>query len=363
MFGDEVWKSGAQTEAVELCDLLGIAGAAGMEAFKNFPSSHPLHVGEFVGGTDGAYPSANADLALQIGGRDWGTTAPFPRMPAGGKFAAIGIDTAMMGRTQAMNFAVVADVKATLRDLLTSLRSMATADRLKRLRDSRYDAIVRYSRTMGGARTDQGRANFGKNPIHPDQLAIELDEVLDPNAIIVSENFTGPNELFKLGYRQDEKMWMMATGTSLGWGIGAAMGAKLAAPNRQVVCSIGDGAVMYSASGFWTMKRYDIPLLTIVWNNRDYQTVRNNFYYFGPRMKETGKYYGLYIGDPDIDFVKLADSQGVKGERVSAPADLRAALTRGIKATKDGNPYVIEVVIARVGPGADSTWYQKYSAR
>jgi acetolactate synthase I/II/III large subunit len=269
----------------------------------------------------------------------------------------------MMGRTQPRNFAIVADVKATLRDLLTSLRSMATADRLKRLRDSRYDAIVRYSRTMAGARTDQARATFGKNPIHPDQLAIEMDEVLDPNAIIVSENFTGPNELFKLGYRQDEKMWMMATGTSLGWGIGAAMGAKLAAPNRQVVCSIGDGAVMYSASGFWTMKRYDIPLLTIVWNNRDYQTVRNNFYYFGPRMKETGKYYGLYIGDPDIDFVKLADSQGVKGERVTAPADLRAALTRGIKATKDGNPYVIEVVVARVGPGADSTWYQKYSAR
>jgi benzoylformate decarboxylase len=363
MFGDEVWKSGAQAEAVELCDLLGIAGAAGMEAFKNFPTAHPLHIGEFVGGTDGVYPSANADLALQIGGRDWGTTAPWPRMPAGGKFAAIGIDTAMMGRTQPMNFAVVADVKATLRDLLTSLRGMATADRLKRLRDSRYDAIARYSRTMAAARSAQARANFDKNPIHPDQLAIEMDEVLDPSAIIVSENFTGPNELFKLGYRQDEKMWMMATGTSLGWGIGAAMGAKLAAPNRQVVCSIGDGAVMYSASGFWTMKRYDIPLLTIVWNNRDYQTVRNNFYYFGPRMKETGKYYGLYIGDPDIDFVKLADSQGVKGERVTAPADLRAALTRGIKATKDGNPYVIEVVVARVGPGADSTWYQKYSAR
>jgi acetolactate synthase I/II/III large subunit len=363
MFGDEVWKSGAQAEAVELCDLLGIAGAAGMEAFKNFPTAHPLYIGEFLGGTDSAYPAGSADLVVQIGGRDWGGPEPWARMAANSKFAAVGIDTAAMGRTQPMNFAVVADVKATLKDLISSVRSLATADRLKRLHDSRFDLISRYSRSTASIRLEQARGNFGKSPIHPDQLAIELDQMLDPNAIIVSENFTGPNELFKFGYRPDEKMWMMATGTSLGWGIGAAMGAKLAAPNRQVVCSIGDGAVMYSASGFWTMKRYDIPLLTVVWNNRNYQTVRNNFYYFGPRMRETGKYPGLYIGDPDIDFVKLAESQGVRGERVTAAADIRAAVTRGIRETREGNPYVIEVVIARVGPGAESNWYQKYSVR
>src|SRR5262249_48181700 len=102
---------------------------------------------------------------------------------------------------------------------------------------------------------------------------------------------------------------------------------------------------------------------TVVWNNRNYQTVRNNFSVYGGRMKATGKYVGLYIGDPDIDFVKLAESQGVPGERVTAPNNLRAALTRGIKATKEGGPYVIEVVVARVGAGADSTWYQKFSAR
>jgi len=363
IFGDEVWKSGAQAEAVELCELVGVAGSAGMEAYRNFPTTHPLYVGDFTGGTDIPYPTGSADLAIQIGARDWGATQPWQRLGAGARFAAVGLESAMIGRTQTFDLAIVADVKATLRDLITSLRSMATADRLKQLRDSRYEVISKYSRGSAAARLQDARANLNKSPIHPDQLAIELDQMLDPNAIVVSENFTGPHELFKWGYRPDEKMWMMATGTSLGWGIGAAIGAKLAAPDRQVVCSIGDGAVMYSASGFWTMKRYDIPLLTIVWNNRYYQTVRNNFYYFGPRMRATGKYYGLYIGDPDIDFVKLADSQGVRGERVTAASELRAAITRGIRATREGSPYVVEVVIARVGPGADSSWYQKYSAR
>jgi benzoylformate decarboxylase len=269
----------------------------------------------------------------------------------------------MLGRTQPMNLAIVADVKATLIDLISSLRSTATADRLKRLHDGRFNKIAQYSRVLISMRTDEARKNLGRTPIHPDQLAMEMDRTLDANAIIVSENFSGPNELFKLGYRPDEKLWLCATGTSLGWGIGAAIGAKLAAPNRQVVCSIGDGAVMYSASGFWTMKRYDVPVLTIVWNNHNYQTVRDNFAIYNRRMKETGKYPGMYIGDPDIDFVKLAESQGVQGERVTAPSGLPAALARGIRATRDGNPYFVEVVVARVGVGADSTWYQKYSAR
>jgi benzoylformate decarboxylase len=365
IFGDEVWKSGAQSDVVEFCELLGIPASTTSlieNAFANFPTTHPLYMGEYIGNTE-QYPLGSADLVLQIGARDWGGLAPWPHMTPGGKFVAIGMESATLGRTQAFDLAIVADVKATLRDVLASVHSSAAADRIKSVHDSRIGKVTEYCRALLSMRADEARKNLGQTPIHPDQLAMEMDRVLDPNAIIVSENFSGPNELFKFGYRPNEKMWLCASGTSLGWGIGAAIGAKLAAPNRQVVCSIGDGAVMYSASGFWTMKRYDVPLLTVVWNNRNYQTVRTNFAIYNGRMKSTGKYPGMYLGDPDIDFVKLAESQGVQGERVTAGSALNAALTRGIRATREGNPYLIEVVIARVGLGADSTWYQKYSAR
>ncbi len=360
--GDEVWKSGAQPELLELCELLGIAVGEGWDAFQNFPSTHPLFTGEYIGSSE-PYPQGSADFVIQVGARDWGGLIPWPHLSPGGRFAAIGIEQAMLGRTQTINLAIVADVKAALRDLTASIRSMATADRIKKQRDTRYDWIAQYSRAMRTSRSEAARKTFGQTPIHPDQLGVEMDQAVDPHAIIVSENFTGPTELFKMGHRPDEKMWVSATGTSLGWGVGAAIGAKLAAPDRQVVCSIGDGAVMYSASGFWTMKRYDVPVLTVVWNNKNYQTVRSNFAIYNGRMKDTGRYPGMYLGDPDIDFVKLAESQGVRGERVTAPSGLRPALMRGIQATKDGNPYVVEVVIARVGVGAESTWYQKYSAR
>jgi thiamine pyrophosphate-dependent acetolactate synthase large subunit-like protein len=59
--------------------------------------------------------------------------------------------------------------------------------------------------------------------------------------------------------------------------------------------------------------------------------------------------------------VKLAESQSVKGEKVGTAADLESALKRGINATRDGKPYLVEVATARVGGGAESTWYEKFN--
>ena len=98
-----------------------------------------------------------------------------------------------------------------------------------------------------------------------------MARTLDADAIVVSENLTGRYDAFNFGFRENEQMYIGNSGAGLGWGVGAATGAKLAAPDRQVVCSIGDGSVMYSASGFWTQARYGIPVLTVVWNN---QTIR-----------------------------------------------------------------------------------------
>src|SRR5579884_159654 len=87
IFGDEVWKSGAQADAVELCELLGIPGSTTSlieNAFPNFPTTHPLYMGEYIGNTEG-YPLGGADLVLQIGARDWGGFALWPDMTPGGK--------------------------------------------------------------------------------------------------------------------------------------------------------------------------------------------------------------------------------------------------------------------------------------
>lgn len=364
--GDEVWKSGAQQELLSLAEHLAIpavrpGGVIFANAFQNFPTKHAFYLGtaqEFQ-----AELQRVPDVIFFVGARDVGgrVVPDSPELPAAARIVRLGMDTMSFGRNYPTDVALISDVKAGLADLLASLDSLTTKDRRTAIAAQRADDIRRLSAASRAGVEKQISVNFGQSPIHPDELCKTMADTLDKNAIIVSENLTGKFDSFRYGFREDEQMHLGNSGSSLGWGIGAAIGAKLAAPDRQVVSSIGDGSVMYSASGFWTQARYHIPILTVVWNNRNYQTVRFAYHEYGGRMVKSGKYAGMYLGDPDIDFVKLAESQGVSGERVTSGNDLRSALKRGISATRDGKPYLVEVIISRYGGGAESTWHETFN--
>jgi len=358
IFGDEIWKSGAQNEAVELAEMLAIPAATTRAAFRNFPTQHPLYIGNYS--PNMSVLGNNVDVTITFGTKDFG----WNNMPGeydSARLIRCGINTSNIGRTYPFDKAVVGDVKEILKDLIDCIKGIITESRLKSIHNLRYPDVKNFTRDKNSRYIKNIRRNFGRVPIHPDELGYVMSTVLGSNAVIVSENFGGRYDVFNFGLRKDETMWMFNTGFSLGWGVGAAMGVQLGAPNRQVVLSIGDGSVMYSASGFWTQARYGIPVLTVVWNNKNYQTVRRSFHRYGGAMIEDGKYPGIYLGDPDINFVKLAESQGVEGEKVISPEEIEPALKRGIQKTKDGKPYIIDVEVARVGPGAESTWYQKFN--
>jgi acetolactate synthase-1/2/3 large subunit len=207
---------------------------------------------------------------------------------------------------------------------------------------------------------ETARKTFGQSPMHPHEVGAVMARTLDKDAIIVSENLTGIYTAFPFGHRENEPMWVANSGNGLGWGVGASTGAKIAAPDRQVVCSIGDGSLMYSACGFWTQVRSGIPVLTVVWNNRNYQTVRHAYSSYGGKMAKTGHYVGMHLGDPDIDFVKLAESQGVQGAKARTGAELEAALKKGIAATRDGKSFLVDAATACYGGGAESTWFDTF---
>lgn len=358
IFGDEVWKSDAGDKAVETAELLAVPAASSREAFRNFPTQHPLYIGSYSPGRK--IMGQDPDLILSFGAKDFGraTVSSVNDLP---KLIRCGLDTSDIGRNSPFHLAVVGNVKEILKDLIESLKGTLTQSRIQSIKDSRFPEIKAYTQSRQTEFLERANANFTKSPIHPDRLGYEMSRLLDKDAVIVSENFGGSYGFFNFGLSDSETMWMFNTGYSLGWGVGAAIGAKLGRPDRLVVSSIGDGSVMYSASGFWTQARYGIPVLTVVWNNRNYQTVRRSFARYRGKMAETGHYAGVYLGDPDIDFVKLAQSQGVEGETVTSPEEIAPALKRGIQKTKDGKPYLIDVLVARVGPGSESIWHQKFN--
>ena len=358
VYGDEIWKSGTQNKAVELAELLAVPAASSRAAFRNFPTRHPLFIGGYSPGM--SILGQPVDLVITLGTRDFGRDR-ITGIRGRETVVRCGLDTSNIGRDFPFDLAVVGNVNEIAGDLIDALSGIMTQERIKNIKSERFPAVEAYTKNQRETTEKSAAQNFQKTPIHPERLGYEMSRLLDKNAVIVSENFGGSYQFFDFGLREDETMWMFNTSFSLGWGIGAAMGAKLGRPDRQVVCSIGDGSVMYSASGFWTQARYGIPILTVVWNNKNYQTVRRSFDRYGKTMAKTGRYPGIYLGDPDIDFVKLAQSQSVDGEKVVSPAEIESALKRGIQKTRDGKPYLIEVLVAPTGPGAESTWYQKFN--
>src|SRR5438876_8130937 len=168
-----------------------------------------------------------------------------------------------MSRNYPTDLALVGDVKEGLADLRAAVESLLTKSRLTGVANARSEE-VRAITTAARAGAAGARAKtFGRSPMHPEEVGAVMAKTLDKDAIVVSENLTGAYGSFPFGFRENEPMWVANTGNGLGWGIGAATGAKLAAPDRQVVCSIGDGSVMYSAAGCWTQERHAVAVHTL----------------------------------------------------------------------------------------------------
>jgi len=372
----DLYRCGGVDSAVELVDRLGVAIVDPEHSIGTncgFPNQHPLFWdGRVFGGLNtppNSNPYESYDVIVGLGSENIASIRSSQdhkqvSRAAHAWKAVIGVDVATMGRTMPFDLGVVADPKVAMEDLLTAVTTLATKERLAKIQRERFDRVAPQIARTHEQIEKEVRNTFGKQPMHPSELAMAIERTIDRDAIIVTENLSHDFSL-RHGVIQrfggGEKMRFSSGGGGLGWGVGAAVGAKIGEPNRQVVLTIGDGSVMYAAAGFWTMARYEAPVLTIVWNNHSYQTVRHGFARFGGKMAKSGHYPGLHLGDPDIDFVGLAKSQGVNGEKVMTASELDRALERGVAATRAGNPYLIDVLIGQFGGGADSNWHQKFS--
>jgi thiamine pyrophosphate-dependent acetolactate synthase large subunit-like protein len=193
-------------------------------------------------------------------------------------------------------------------------------------------------------------------------MIVELENVLDKNTVIVSDNDTymWPIDNY-LTYGPEDKDYYFNTGFTLGWGLPAAFGVKLAMPDRPVVCLVSDGSFLFSGpQPLWSYSRYRAPIMVIVMNNRSYNNERNRIMTFRGRAYETGRDMVCYLGDPDVDYVKLAAGFDVEGEIVDKPEEIQAALQRGMQALADGRAYLLDVHVERTGSLANSTWHPEY---
>jgi thiamine pyrophosphate-dependent acetolactate synthase large subunit-like protein len=265
-----------------------------------------------------------------------------------------------MGRHYPLDIAAQCELPETLRGVTAALTRLH-ADKAATWPRQR-GKVREFAKLLISREEDLVREHEHEAIVHPAVLEAHLAQVLPKNTLMVQESSTARTTL--LPFAQDAMHWTRSGGGSLGFGVGASIGAKIAAGReRPVMLHLGDGALTYSAAGFWTMARYNTAVLTVISNNETYQVVRTNWAKEVPdsKMVHTGKYPGLFLDAPATDYAALARSQGVEGETVKTLKDLEPALKRGVdKTTRENRPYVIDVKVQREGIGADSTWYQDW---
>lgn len=358
--GAEVWSSGGRSNVVELAELLAIPVMQGWSWAADFPTDHPLYLGGYV------YPlrfPKQIDLFMNLGAKMPDQGGGPPLVPRTAKIIHARIESGQMGVNYPTDLAIVGDVKETARALVQAVKAMLTRERIAAIKQRRWDETRQSTQALRDAYLASARAHWDSSPTTWPRLLLTLNEMLDEDAIVVEEVGTEDWVLRSLSFGDGKKTKLGRTlGRSLGWGVGASIGVKLAMPDRQVVSLQGDGGFLYGQSdSLWAMSRYDVPVITIICNNRSYDEPRNNIFMRAGRSQQEKKDMICYLGSPDVEFSDIARAYGIPGERVTHPDELRPALQRAISTTREGRPYLLDVHIARTGYAADSTWYPRYS--
>ena len=329
---------------VELCELLGLAVADSVQrSYMSFPFRHPCFQ------TQATLEEADMVLALEAV-VPWvpGRNAPGPDafiVSVGRDPISVSIPT----------FEFTADLRLAT-DSLATIRAIAGAAR-ELLNDADRDRIAaRRERLAAGSRRwiaeaeDEARQRSGDAPIDRLWAGYCIGRMFDDNCIVFDETLP-PNRTRTYFDRSEPGSYFANPGSSGGWATGAALGAKLAAPGRDVIAVSGDGFYMFGtpAPALWAAAHHDAPFLQIVYTNRSYTTGTDRIahnYGAGSFAAQDG-FQGGYF-DPPIDFAKEAEAAGAHGETVRDPAELEAALARGLQQVRDGRPALVSIWLKRL---------------
>ena len=325
---------------VKLADLLSIPVVEAAQVYANFPKSHPMHLGFNAG------PFLNqADLVLIVGSRaPW---YPPNAGPANATIVAMG-ETPLKGHMVYQNLQadlyVEGDLTIGLGLLVEALQSDGTLDSGK-IRDRRAHWEAEHNKLQENYRQAEA-ASQTKQPIDPVWLCAALSEVMPKDTIYVEETTTHRTTILRHVQWEQPQSYLHPNG-GLGQGLGLALGAKLARPQQPVVALMGDGGLLYNpiTQSFGVAGVANLPFLTIVFNNANYEAMRANHlhYYPGGTAATSDIWHGVHIPGPD--YAKLVDPFGGYGERVEDPSKLKQALRNGLAAVAEGKIALIDVVL------------------
>jgi acetolactate synthase-1/2/3 large subunit len=310
--------------------LVALAEALGMPVFEQFsthlcfPQSHPL----FMGGDPAAgFGEADAVLVVEADA-PWfpDLTAPRPEAPV----IQVGEDP-LFSRYPVRGFAVDVGLGGAPRLTLAALAAAvgrAGLD-LRRVGERRARWEAEHRRLVGAAAA-RAQAVRGDRPIDMAWVSRCVGDVVDERTIVVNEYDL---DLAQTSLDVPGSYFGHSPASGLGWGLGAALGAKLAAADRTVLCCVGDGAYMFGVptAAHWVARAYNLPVLFVVFNNRAWNAVKRAVSSHAPEgWAVRTRSMPMSDLDPAPDYEAICQACGGWGERVEDPAALPEALGRAL---------------------------------
>ncbi len=314
--------SDSSAELRELAEFLGAPVATTAEGKGAISEDHPLSLGGGYYGFGAArWALPQADVALAVGTRlTWLQMRPGTALKPPQKLIHLDADPSMIGKNYPAEVALVGDGKTVLKSLVEEVRK-------KKVTGERW-----VSSELGQFRKNHQHWLQEKAPLQYDIIKIIRQELAD-DAILVA-GVTNIGYWANLAYevRRPRTYITSSYFATLGYSFPIALGVKLAAPDRPVVCVVGDGGFLYGCAELATAVRYGINLVTIVFNDQAFGSTKSD-----QVVNFKGRVVGTELNNPD--FVKLAESFGVRGLK-SDPERLGKVLKEALEAKQ---PVVIEV--------------------
>ncbi len=332
--GQGVHYAKAWDELKALAEAWNIPVTTSIEGKSAFPENHPLSLGS--GGR--ANPRAvktylnEADVILGVG-CSFALTGFGVPMPRGRTIIHATLDPMDLNKDVAVQYGLIGDAQLTLAGLTAAMDGLdhtqadARADVAQRIAGLREEWLAEW----------MPKLTNNEAPINPYRVLWELNGMVDKDKTIITHDAGSPRDQTTPFWEATAPLSYIGWGktTQLGYGLGLAMGAKLAHPDKLCMNVWGDAAIGFTGMDFETAARERIPILSILFNNFSMAIEI-------PIMPVSQEKYGAT--DISGNYADMAKAFGAYRERITDPNDIRAALERGIAATENGQPALLEFI-------------------
>ncbi len=343
--GDAVAASGAHEALVRLAEQLGApVHLEGEASTLPFPPRHPLFRGPVIRLGHQIRKILDAHDVLFSVGADLFTLSLPPDVapvPPGLRIVHLDPDPWQLGKNYATDAAILGDPLTTLPELARAIMARMTDGQRERAsaRGRAIGAAIAGERQELHARAER---EADRSPMSPLALMRAVGEVLPAEAVVVDESISSGAGLFQFLKSARPGSLFGNRGGGIGWGLPAAIGVRMALPERPVVALIGDGSAMYSCQALWTAAHERVPVTFVILNNRSYRILKQRLNAARGAAAQRDRYVGMELTEPAIDFVGLATALGVPAVLVSGIAAFSDALRQGIASDR---PLLIDAAV------------------